>query len=86
MKGEGEGWRVRARLKGAFGPVNAVTITHIFIFLAFDEACIHWRCSLAVERRTRNAKVPSSTLGSAFFSNFARLLPAILLFSVVSTR
>ena len=73
-----------ARLKVAFGPANALVVTHDFINVAFDEACIHWRCSLAVERRTRNAKVPSSTLGSAFFSNFARLLPAILLFSAVS--
>ena len=64
--------------------MNALLFRQVFMNVAFDDACIHWRCSLAVERRTRNAKVPSSTLGSAFFSNFASLLPAILLFSAVS--
>ena len=72
MKGEGEGWRVKGDAEGAFGPVNALVVTSIFINVAFDEACIHWRCSLAVERRTRNAKVPSSTLGSAFFSKLCQ--------------
>ena len=28
------------------------------------------RCSSVVERGTRNAKVPSSNLGSGFFANF----------------
>ena len=61
MKGEGEGKR--------FVRSECVVLTQVFMNVGFDEACIHWRCSLAVERRTRNAKVPSSTLGSAFFSN-----------------
>ena len=73
---------MKVRAKGAFGSGNALVVIHVFNDVGFDEACIHWRCSLAVERRTRNAKVPSSTLGSAF----SRVLPAILLFSVVSTR
>ena len=42
--------------------------------------CIHRRCSLAVERRTRNAKVPSSTLGSAFCQKVWQPLPPLLLF------
>ena len=48
--------------------------------LTSSHCSIHRRCSLAVERHTRNAKVPSSTLGSAFCQKGWQPLPPLLLF------